>query len=84
MIKKIKWEWESLDECTKRARVIGGWLILRLGATDIEKNKRVQFRESIVFLADRDHEWQIIKPVNPDQPPSEKLKAADFESPKKA
>jgi hypothetical protein len=84
MIKKIAWNWETLDECTQRAKVIGGWLVLRLGATDFEKGKRVQFRESMVFIADRDHEWIVTAPFNPSQ--AAKLQpvvnANDFESPK--
>ena len=60
MRKKLEWEWETLDECTQRAKVIGGWLVMRLGAVDIEKNKKVQFRESLVFISDRDHDWIII------------------------
>jgi len=60
MRKKLEWEWETLDECTQRAKVIGGWLVMRLGAVDIEKNKKVQFRESLVFIPDRDHDWIIV------------------------
>jgi len=59
---KLQFNWEPLDECTQRAKVIGGWLILRLGATDFEKGKRVQFRESMVFIADKDHQWSILPP----------------------
>ena len=46
---KLEWKWEHLDECTQRTKVKGGWLILRLGAIDIEKNKRVSIREPIIF-----------------------------------
>lgn len=62
MRKKLEWEWESLDESTQRAKVIGGWLVLRLGATDVEKGKsgKIIFRESMTFVPDRDHDWIIM------------------------
>jgi len=65
MRKRIDWNWEKLDECTQRAKVIGGWLILRLGATDIERGKpgKIVFRESMTFVPDRDHEWEIMPPI---------------------
>jgi len=82
MRKKIEWLWEDLDECTKRAKVIGGWLVLRLGATDIEKGKngKVVFRESMTFVADRDHEWEIAPAFDPSVPDKQhpKLNADDF------
>lgn len=59
---KMQWKWEPLDECTQRVEVFGGWIILRLGATDIEKNKRIQFRETMVFVPDRDHCWTVLQP----------------------
>ena len=59
---KLEWKWEHLDECTQRTKVKGGWLILRLGAIDIEKNKRVSFRETMIFLPDPDHQWTILPP----------------------
>ncbi len=81
MRKKMEWEWESLDECTQRAKVIGGWLILRLGATDIEKGKpgKIIFRESMTFVADHDHEWTIVAPLV-DVKKEAKVSAADFAS----
>lgn len=80
MRKKMQFNWEILDECTQRAAVIGGWLILRLGATDVEKGKlgKIVFRESMTFVPDRDHEWTIV-PAMVETPPVEKAnKAADF------
>lgn len=53
----LKWEWEVLDENTMRAKVIGGWIVLH----HAEKNK--QLTESMAFVSDRDHGWQIIKPL---------------------
>ena len=74
---KMEWEWETLDECTQRAKVIGGWVLMRLGAVDVEKGKKIQFRESLVFIADRDHEWTIVVPV-PDVQKEATAVAADF------
>lgn len=81
MRKKMQWQWESLDECTQRCAVIGGWLILRLGATDIEKGKsgKVVFRESMTFVPDRDHEWHIVPALKEVEAAKPTVKAADFE-----
>jgi hypothetical protein len=80
MRKKMQWQWEMLDECTQRAAVIGGWLILRLGATDVEKGKsgKVVFRESMTFVPDRDHEWHIVPPIKEVEAPKQTVKADDF------
>lgn len=65
MRKQIEHKWEKLDDYTQRAKVIGGWLVIRLGITDIQKGKpgKIVFRESMVFIADRDHEWHVLPPV---------------------
>lgn len=70
MRKRLEWKWESLDDHTQRAQVIGGWLILRLGVTDVEKGKsgKIVFRESMVFISDPDHMWQILPPVQTSEP----------------
>ena len=60
MRKQFDWKWEELDEYTFRAKVIGGWLV----HCACSKNKS----ESLVFVADRDHEWHILPPkVEPKQ-----------------
>lgn len=78
MRKKIEWEWEALDDCTKRAKVIGGWVLMRLGAVDVEKGKKIQFRESLIFIPDRDHEWHVLPPVKAEEAPIKVSKADDF------
>lgn len=57
MRKKMQWNWEMLDPQTARAQVIGGWIVNH----NFTKNK-VQC-ESMVFIADRDHEWIIVAPL---------------------
>jgi hypothetical protein len=54
MRKKIEWEWELLDEFTKRAKVIGGWVI----EYGCHTNKG-SITNTMVFVPDRDHEWAI-------------------------
>ena len=66
MRKKFVWEWEQLDENTRRAKVIGGWIV----HTILVGTKTAS--DSLVFIADRDHEWHIIKPqpaLNEDKAP---------------
>ncbi len=81
MRKKIEWLWEHLDESTQRVKVIGGWLVLRLGATDVEKGKagKVVFRESMVFVCDRDHEWHIMPPAKEIEAAKPTVKPNDYE-----
>ena len=56
MQKKISWEWEKIDENTARAKVIGGWILKHVEAKQV----------NLIFLADRDHEWVIVAPYNPE------------------
>jgi len=58
MRKKIEWQWELLDEFTKRAKVIGGWIVQHGSHTN-----KGSICESMTFVADRDHEWHIMPPV---------------------
>lgn len=51
MIKKIAWEFEKIDECNYRAKVIGGWIL------KIFEGKQFQ----CVFVEDKEHVWIIIK-----------------------
>lgn len=57
MRKHIEWEWEQLDIYTRRAKVIGGWIV-NSNFTDEE----TYAAESLVFIPDRDHEWTIKQP----------------------
>lgn len=65
MAKKLIWEWERLDESTWRAKVIGGWLVLHTNSVAITdgKKREVAQSESMAFIADREHTWPILKPV---------------------
>ena len=56
MRKRIEWEWEVLDEFTKRAKVIGGWVLLH------HTTVKGQVAESMVMIPDRDHEHEILIP----------------------
>jgi len=83
MRKKIEWQWESLDEATWRVKVIGGWLVLHVKTFAIAgKDKMISQSESMQFVADRDHEWHIIPPVEAAAPAVPSVKSNDFE-PKK-
>lgn len=80
MRKKIEWNWEKLDGATYRAKVMGGWLVLHTNHTtiiDSKKNKDMVQSESMSFIPDRDHEWTIVTPIQPDAPKST-VKADDF------
>lgn len=81
MRKKIEWQWEKLDEGTYRAKVIGGWLIMHVNQCIVNDSKKreMAISESMCFIADRDHEWTVIAPVQntPVIP-----KPNDFEPPK--
>lgn len=87
MRKKIEWQWEILDNhddgvgnssTTSRCKVIGGWL------THHAFMKKNAMSESMTFVPDRDHEWEIAKPFNPSDPGKlhPKVNASDFEAPK--
>lgn len=77
MRKKIEWNFEKLDEFTKRAKIIGGWIVHH----GIQTNKG-PVSESMVFIADRDHEWTIVQPVYESKPAGVKVSSADFEASK--
>jgi hypothetical protein len=61
------WEWEELDGSTIRIRVIGGWLVRHV----VESGRGIA--ESMVFIADKDHEWKIKKPSPPSSSPNESV-----------
>ena len=66
MRKKIEWMWETVDEETSRAKVIGGWIVLHVKTTKAvsKSGSNVQQSESMIFVADRDHEWHLIEPIS--------------------
>lgn len=68
MRKKLEHKWESMDSYTARCKVIGGWLINHI-CQDLIKHK--VYSESMVFVADRDHEWTITEPLIPRLIPTE-------------
>lgn len=77
MRKKIEWQWEELDESTWRAKVIGGWALkVRMF---IEGKRGVVMSESMVFIADRDHEWYVVPPLKEVEPQKPTVKSTDFD-----
>ena len=56
MLKHMAFEWEPLDGGTWRVKVIGGWIIRSVSTFEMT------IAESMVFIADRDHEWKITEP----------------------
>ena len=72
-MKKITWEWEQLDECTKRVKVVGGWLV-QTGV--LTKNS---CSISTIFVQDQHWEWYPAAPfVDPQIKKSELAK--DFKA----
>jgi hypothetical protein len=59
-MKKVTWDWESLDEHTYRVKVFGGWMVV----TQLLSGKG-NISISSIFVADRDHEWYPVKPSDP-------------------
>lgn len=53
----MKFEWEKLDNDTRRVKVIGGWIV----QTKIfeEGSRGVMISESSVFIPDAEHKWEI-------------------------
>lgn len=70
MRKKLEWKWEELDKSTKRSKVIGGWIVT------LENSKHTAVTS--VFIADRDHEWHIVQPVQEAAPVQKSSIAEDF------
>lgn len=77
MRKKIEWKWDILDDHAARIKVIGGWLVHHFSFNE----KKTHFSESMQFIEDKDHLWEILKPVEKTEQ-SKKVEASDFESPK--
>lgn len=57
----MKFEWELLDKNTRRAKVIGGWVMLHEKHALASKNGQdsILCSESMVFVSDHNHEWVI-------------------------
>ena len=72
MRKKIEWVWEVLDEFTKRAKVIGGWVIIYGSHTNTGA-----ISNAMIFVADRDHVWEIAPP-KVDAKTEQSILAEDF------
>ena len=66
MRKRIEWEWEVLNDhpasATKRAKVIGGWLVVHQTYYDLGSQK-ARLSESMSFVPDREHFWEIKPPM---------------------
>lgn len=72
-MKRIVWEWEQIDESTRRTKVMGGWLIQ---TTITTKNSCAT---NTMFLSDQHHEWHPCAPfVDPQIKKSELAK--DFKA----
>jgi hypothetical protein len=58
-------EWEQIDEYHKRARIAGGWLvkayeaIWEYNAPRGEYQDIGNFRVSMCFVPDENHEWEV-------------------------
>jgi hypothetical protein len=49
----LPWEWEDLDEMSKRSKTVGGWIVL-------VENKKLNAITSL-FVKDSYHEWVILE-----------------------
>ncbi len=65
---KIKFEWEALysygEVSTARAKVLGGWIVRTVCWSKEWRDtapRSIALAESSVFIADRDHQWEIDK-----------------------
>lgn len=84
MRKRFEWKWELLEEfgestaggksSTSRAKVIGGWLLHHYF------HLKNTVTESMTFVPDHNHEWEILPPPKPEVPTQKQL-ATDFQSP---
>jgi len=66
----MKFEWETLDDTTKRARVIGGWVLRSKDTDDCNSHYTV---ESMVFISDPAHLWNTEEEDSVDFLPVEEL-----------
>ena len=68
MLRKIEWKWEILDDFTKRAKVIGGW-VLEYGS----HTNKGSISNSLVFIPDPEHRWAILNLPKLEPIPESKL-----------
>lgn len=61
MPKKIEWKWEQIDDGTRRVKVMGGWLVNTHRI--INNGKAMLSDQALVFIADKDYEWQPTAPI---------------------
>lgn len=75
MRKKIEWQSEVLERLDEgrmqivRYKTIGGWIV-RSVTSDL---KLKILSESMIFIADRDHEWHIVKPIEETTPTTDEF-----------
>ena len=54
-------EWEDIDDCTKRAKVFGGWLVLLHEHVYHSRGDDMiegwDWRPAMTFVPDHSHEW---------------------------
>lgn len=57
----MKFEWEIIDAngYTARAKVVGGWVLCHTAHEWGETEKSIS--ESMVFIPDKEHQWEITK-----------------------
>lgn len=82
MRKRFEWKWEVLENNpathTKRSKIVGGWLVHHSTVTT-----KGNISESMVFVPDRDHEWHILPPINPNPLKEDaQIVSAEFARPK--
>lgn len=67
---KLNFEWEELDKNTKRAKVIGGWILHHDKHALAAKGKEshILCSESMVFIPDPGFQWRIEKPKEESPP----------------
>lgn len=61
MRKKIEFVWEILDDNTKRAKVIGGWIVHTVNSSKDINGKIKNVSGTMVFVPDDNHEWHIMQ-----------------------
>lgn len=60
---KVELNWEDIDQTHERAKVFGGWIVkssvdvLVSMHEDMQPTNGYEWRESMVFVPDPNHEW---------------------------
>ena len=63
MRKCYRWEWEKLDEVSRRVKVVGGWIV-----QSEAMSPKGQCAISAVFIPDSEHQWGILPPPKAEEP----------------